>query len=385
MTTPIIPQQSTGVFALEIQPGQSSRVFRQLGGAMLEEQHFLPQVSRLLRREVGVILAPASTSSAAMRVPGVSNVEGSAEHIFYAAVQPMRPLFPPPVEATTPGIEGISDQELGEVLYPIPVRDTAREMPLGAPGLFLGPPVERPSLGSWQEILDSLEAEAAWEMSQGEGSIIAVIDTGVDGSRISPGQKLWGWADHPELDPWQDGVGHGTMVAMIAAGRGQEGFMGVAPMAQLVSLRLRANEKGALPTASLLRALDQALWLRRESGRRVILNNSWGLYGCKSLLLPCSILVTRVIAAADRVGAFLSVWAAGNNRHICAQPVPNYCMNSLPADVSVAAVTRQLWPQFYSSAGGQCYSLSPTCAAPTYGVLPWVAVKVRPHAGEARQ
>ncbi|MGB8390818.1 type VII secretion-associated serine protease mycosin [Mycobacterium sp.] len=82
-----------------------------------------------------------------------------------------------------------------------------------------------------------LNLPAAWQVSRGDGQLVAVIDTGV-----RPGPRL------PNVDPGGDFVettdgltdcdGHGTLVAGIIAGQpGDDGFSGVAPAARVVSIR----------------------------------------------------------------------------------------------------------------------------------------------------
>lgn len=83
----------------------------------------------------------------------------------------------------------------------------------------------------------TLDLAEAWRHSRGDGQTVAVIDTGVQ-----PGPRL------PDVDPGGDFVagthgltdcdGHGTMVAGLIAGQpGADGFSGVAPGAQLLSIR----------------------------------------------------------------------------------------------------------------------------------------------------
>lgn len=83
----------------------------------------------------------------------------------------------------------------------------------------------------------TLDLAEAWRHSRGDGQTVAVIDTGVQ-----PGPRL------PNVEPGGDFVastdgltdcdGHGTMVAGLIAGQpGADGFSGVAPGAQLLSIR----------------------------------------------------------------------------------------------------------------------------------------------------
>jgi subtilisin family serine protease len=121
----------------------------------------------------------------------------------------------------------------------------------------------------------------------GEGTVIGVLDSGVEHNRLAPGQVAGAWTDDPwGTDPFSDQVGHGTMVALLATARESfHGFNGVAPGAEIFILAPR-GENGVLRTGGILRSMDHILGWAILNQRRVILNNSWGLFGCESLLLP---------------------------------------------------------------------------------------------------
>jgi len=363
--------QDLEVFAVEITPGQSEQVIRTWAGLALETVSLLESASDLLGSEIWVIEAAPSVSSGDLQADGVLSVEGSAEHVFYGP----RAAFPVARENTTPGIEELEPAELMEVIRPIPVKDLHADLPLGAPSLSLGPEVPASALegGTFEQIMEFTQARTAREMVSGEGSVIVFIDSGIDGSRIPLSRRAGGFSDSPDSDPWVDDYGHGTMVALTAAGdKATSGVDGVDPGAKLFSIKLSGNRKKAIPTASILKGMDQALQVANETGRRVILNNSWGLYGCKQLFLPCNILITRLVKAADEARKMITTWAIGNNRELCdPDAVTGYCMNTTPWGVSVGAVNSMLEPQSYSAVGGQCYPLAPTVVAPTFGVLPW--------------
>ena len=125
-------------------------------------------------------------------------------------------------------------------------------------------------------------------------------------------------------------------------------------------------------THDLMRATDYMITYALETNQRVIVNNSWGLWGCKTLLLPCRIFITRALVAADAMNLMLSVWAVGNNNLLgCDAPVNGWCMNTTPVSFSVGACNLNGVKHDYSSVGGQCYPLTPMVVAPTEGVIAW--------------
>ena len=95
--------------------------------------------------------------------------------------------------------------------------------------------------------LEDYRISEAWEITRGAGVRIAIIDTGVDASHQDLAGAVVGGADFSGLGS-PDGltpVGperrHGTMVASLAAGRGNngvDGVLGSAPEAELLSLSM---------------------------------------------------------------------------------------------------------------------------------------------------
>ncbi|MFG2693795.1 S8 family serine peptidase [Kitasatospora sp. NPDC048407] len=104
-------------------------------------------------------------------------------------------------------------------------------------------------------------AEKVWPISQGEGVIVAVIDSGVD-------------ADHPDLtgqvlpgldltsagtDARNDSEGHGTGMASNIAGHGHggnQGVMGIAPKAKILPIKTDVNIAGTDFSKAIHYAVD---------------------------------------------------------------------------------------------------------------------------------
>lgn len=89
--------------------------------------------------------------------------------------------------------------------------------------------------------------EQAWEVTRGAGVTIAIIDTGVDSSHrdlagvVVGGTDVSGIGSPDGQTPVGQGSEHGTMVASLAAGRGNSGSGGVigsAPEASVLSISM---------------------------------------------------------------------------------------------------------------------------------------------------
>jgi type VII secretion-associated serine protease mycosin len=97
-----------------------------------------------------------------------------------------------------------------------------------------------------QWILNMMKVPAAWQMTQGRGVTVAVIDSGVKGSvsdlagSVKNGPDYTGIDTPPSNPNW--GV-HGTWMASLIAGHGhgpgsEDGVIGVAPASKILSIRV---------------------------------------------------------------------------------------------------------------------------------------------------
>lgn len=118
-----------------------------------------------------------------------------------------------------------------------------------------------------------VNVEQAWQTSQGEGVVIAVVDDGVDisheefssqGKIIAPRDVTLGSNDP---NPKSSSDNHGTACAGVACADGEQGASGVAPKAKLMPIRLRSG-LGSQAEA------DAFFWAA-ENGADVI-SCSWG-------------------------------------------------------------------------------------------------------------
>ncbi|KQY01315.1 type VII secretion-associated serine protease mycosin [Mycobacterium sp. Root135] len=169
----------------------------------------------------------------------------------------------------------------------------------------------------------TLDLAEAWRHSRGGGQTVAVIDTGVQ-----PGPRL------PNVEAGGDFVastngltdcdGHGTMVAGLIAGQpGADGFSGVAPDAQLLSIRQTSaryspaglpNQPGQDPVivearndiATLARAVVRAA----DMGARIINISSVACVPANTSIDQSALGAALRYAAVDKDAVIIA--AAGN-------------------------------------------------------------------------
>ncbi|PLW66124.1 type VII secretion-associated serine protease mycosin [Streptomyces sp. DJ] len=129
-----------------------------------------------------------------------------------------------------------------------------------------------------QWVLEKLEAEKIWEISQGEGVTVAVIDDGFDTKNQDLRENLLkgkDFVDGGSVDPAEGDV-HGTDMASIIAAhghgsQGRDGVKGLAPKAKILPIRSDLSSGWA---DSIYYAVDQgasviniSVWSSRGSSQ----------------------------------------------------------------------------------------------------------------------
>lgn len=221
----------------------------------------------------------------------------------------------------------------------------------------------RPSASIWRDralklsLEDSVpmvNAPAAWSSNlDGNGQMVAVVDTGVSGKHPFVGDKVVREACFAAECPNGgqrmngDGAGepqpkagrawfHGTHVAGIVAGK-NENFAGVAPGAKIVAANVYSGRPVAIRSSDVLAALDWVIHLRLEEDLPIAAVNL--SLGGGSFSEPCENsgpYTEARVGETLRTAGILPVAASGNgsypgklNRPAC-----------IPAFVSVGAIDK---------------------------------------------
>lgn len=202
--------------------------------------------------------------------------------------------------------------------------------------------------------LAKIGAEQAWATSDGTGTIIAIVDTGVDLGHPDLSSKIIDDPGADFVDPdgicgegtcthngAQDENGHGTHVAGIAAaitGNGV-GVAGTAPGARILPVRvLDANAQGS--TDQLAAGIRYAA----DRGADVInLSLSYDLPGHLSKLTGALQPVYSAIGYAHSRGAVVVIAAGNQSAPLCGEPA------AAPGVLCVGATDRQDLRSYFSN------------------------------------
>lgn len=156
--------------------------------------------------------------------------------------------------------------------------------------------------------LKNIQCPEAWDISQGENVIVAVIDSGVDYNHPDLTINMWkdvtgryGYDFSGNDDFPKDTHGHGTHVAGIIAAEGnnQRGIIGVAPKAKIMALKIFPNGFDSIAAKALKYAVD--------NGAKII-SNSWG----PEVSRPSNPVIEDALDYVYEKGA-IAIFAAGNN------------------------------------------------------------------------
>lgn len=120
---------------------------------------------------------------------------------------------------------------------------------------------------------------SAWEISQGEGVTVAIIDTGIDATHpdlfgaVVGGTDVSGLGSPDGLTPVGEDNFHGTLVASLLAGRGHDpkgtygaGVIGTAPRADLLSISMAFGVEGLDTDAQV----SEGIYWAVDNGAQVI-------------------------------------------------------------------------------------------------------------------
>lgn len=210
----------------------------------------------------------------------------------------------------------------------------------------------------------------AWARARGAGSLVAIVDTGVDLSHPDVAPNLWrnprevprngrdddanGIVDdvhgadlvHGDGRP-DDDEGHGTHVAALAAARGDDGFgiAGVAPAARIMAVKVLDGARRGEP-ATIAAGVRYAL----DHGARIINLSVNGDEPSPEL--------EAALAAAARAGAVVVASAGNEGRSLDA--APSYPASSpSPAVLAVGATDRRARVARFSNSGRAVDVLAP--------------------------
>lgn len=171
------------------------------------------------------------------------------------------------------------------------------------------------------DVLEQIHAQEAWQRTRGEDVTIAVVDTGIDGTRAEfPAAKRRGSWQPIGDTPWTDWQGHGTMCACIAAGsRSAKGlFEGVAPDAGLIACKTRFFD-------SELTAIYDFLIAKMDDdpSLRIVATNSFGRKtGTPPTVAPGSDFPD---ALDEAIGRGITVCFSAGNYHQLVGGAPSAC------------------------------------------------------------
>ncbi|MCK1795748.1 S8 family serine peptidase [Streptomyces sp. XM4193] len=201
--------------------------------------------------------------------------------------------------------------------------------------------------------LDAMKAEQMWQVSEGEGVTVAVIDSDIDRSLPElKGQVLPTRNFSQERDTTKAAKEHGTSMAALIAGTGAgSGIKGLAPKSKILPIVLHESDLSFAQLKRLPRAIDYAV----SSGAKII-NMSFGT----AIWEDVPRQTQNAIHRAQKAGVLVFA-SSGNDGH---QSNSKHYPAAIPGVIAVGATDRQAKPAKFSSNGPHL-----ALAAPGAGVV----------------
>lgn len=233
---------------------------------------------------------------------------------------------------------------------------------------------------SQQWVFDMMDVQAAWQVTEGSGVTVAVIDSGVypdvsdlSGSTVIPGPNLTGLPTSSGNPNW--GL-HGTWMASIIAGHGHnggfDGIMGIAPEAKILSIRV-IPDKGDPGYQHYNNEPEQNIQNELARGIRAAVKDGAQVISMSIGYSAPSGVVRAAIAYAYSHGVVLvaSSGNSGDNDTQHGTSNPDIAPVSFPAEypgvIGVGAVTGYRVPATFSSGNLSVLVAAPGKAVPAEG------------------
>lgn len=224
----------------------------------------------------------------------------------------------------------------------------------------------------WQDQLDRAKAPEAWNAGyEGQGIIVAVIDTGIDLDHVDLDDNLWvnpgeipndgidndgngfiddvhGWNTAENSNDIQDEDGHGTHVSgTIAAEDNGIGIIGVAPKVKIMTVVPFQDFGGELGWRAYNSDIAEAIYYAVDNGAHVINMSLGGGY------TPSLDVITAIDFATSQ--GVVVVMAAGNDYNddpVAASGPAAPAVYASEAGIAVGSVDRDGNMSYFSNRAG---------------------------------
>ena len=303
-----------------------------------------------LVRPVGTVLARATDPVALAHVPGVAAVVPLRGDGRTVRIEPRADADPFVLSRTLHARPDVRWAH-PDLVLPLVLHDLPDDPYLDSQWHLDNPGSEDSAAGV------DVRAVDAWEITNGEGGLIAIIDSGVDTEH--PDLRVTNGYDYADRDDDSNPTdnAHGTAAAGLAAAIGNNGLgvTGVAWGADVYGIRLLGGETSVEDVRdAFIEATDAGAW---------VINNSWG-FGQDCPNIPRISAIEDGLEYAEEEGrdglGAVMVFSAGNGN--C--DIGDNWMLDFETVVAVAATSRGDVREGYS-----CYGDPVDISAPSGGVL----------------